>query len=118
LVSGWFPVLFIYVAVVGEVIMRSGGWYYKDRMGRTRGPSELIQLKTAWGGGIIDKNTFIWGDDMDEWAPIHMVYGLEAAIATWEGLLSFQLFLCHLSLSNGSFPAHVVLEMILWFANY
>lgn len=46
---------------------------------------ELIQLKTAWGAGIIDKDTFIWGEDMDEWAPIHMVYGLEPAIATWEG---------------------------------
>ena len=66
--------------------MRSGGWYYKDRLGHTRGPMELIQLKTAWGGGIIDKHTFIWGEDMDEWAPIGMVYGLERAIATWEGL--------------------------------
>lgn len=70
------------------VIMRSGGWYYKDRLGRTRGPSELIQLKTAWGAGIIDKHTFIWGEDMEEWAPIGMVYGMERAIATWEGLLS------------------------------
>lgn len=68
------------------VIMKTGGWYYKDRLGRTRGPMELIQLKTAWGGGIIDKDTFIWGDDMDEWAPIHMIYGMERAIATWEGL--------------------------------
>ncbi|CAK9323382.1 unnamed protein product [Citrullus colocynthis] len=67
-----------------DFIMRSGGWYYKDRLGRTRGPLELITLKTAWGGGIIDKDTFIWGEDMDEWAPIHMVYGLERAIATWE----------------------------------
>lgn len=69
--------------------MRSGGWYYKDRLGRTRGPLELITLKTAWGAGIIDKDTFIWGEDMDEWVPIHMVYGLEKAIATWEGLLDF-----------------------------
>ncbi|XP_027175403.1 protein TIC 56, chloroplastic [Coffea eugenioides] len=67
-----------------DFIMRSSGWYYKDRLGRTRGPMELIQLKTAWGAGIIDKHTFIWGDDMDEWAPIGMVYGLERAIATWE----------------------------------
>lgn len=67
-----------------DFIMRSGGWYYKDRLGRTRGPLELITLKTAWGAGIIDKDTFIWGEDMDEWVPIHMVYGLEKAIATWE----------------------------------
>ncbi|KAB2612043.1 hypothetical protein D8674_041205 [Pyrus ussuriensis x Pyrus communis] len=67
-----------------DFIMRSGGFYYKDRLGRTRGPLELITLKTAWGAGIIDKDTFIWGEDMDEWAPIHMVYGLEPAIATWE----------------------------------
>lgn len=46
---------------------------------------ELIQLKTAWGGGIIDKDTFLWMEDMDEWAPIHMIYGMERAIATWEG---------------------------------
>ncbi|KAI3908495.1 hypothetical protein MKX01_009297 [Papaver californicum] len=67
-----------------DFIMRSGGWYYKDRLGRTRGPLQLITLKTAWGAGIIDKDTFIWGEDMDEWAPIHMVYGLERAVATWE----------------------------------
>ncbi|XP_047982187.1 protein TIC 56, chloroplastic [Salvia hispanica] len=67
-----------------DFIMKTGGWYYKDRLGRSRGPMELIQLKTAWGAGIIDKDTFIWGDDLDEWAPISMVYGLERAIATWE----------------------------------
>ncbi|KAF7842739.1 protein TIC 56, chloroplastic [Senna tora] len=67
-----------------DFVMRTGGWYYKDRLGRTRGPLELITLKTAWGAGIIDKNTFVWGEDMDEWAPIHMIYGLERAIATWE----------------------------------
>ncbi|MQM01838.1 hypothetical protein Taro_034604 [Colocasia esculenta] len=67
-----------------DFIMRSGGWYYKDRLGRTRGPLELITLKTAWAAGVIDKYTFIWGEDMDEWAPIGMVYGLEKAIATWE----------------------------------
>ncbi|CAI0424151.1 unnamed protein product [Linum tenue] len=67
-----------------DFIMRSGGFYYKDRLGRTRGPMELIQLKTAWGGGIIDKDTFVWMEDMDEWAPIHMIYGMEPAIATWE----------------------------------
>lgn len=67
--------------------MKSSGFFYKDRLGRTRGPMELIQLKTAWGAGIIDKDTFIWGEDMDEWAPICMVYGMERAIATWEGAL-------------------------------
>ena len=83
----FYVCLLILLLLIDEVIMRGGGWWYKDRLGRTRGPCELIQLKTAWGGGIIDKHTFIWGDDMDEWAPIHMVYGLERAIATWEGLL-------------------------------
>lgn len=68
------------------VIMRSSGWFYKDRLGRTRGPMELVGLKTAWCAGIIDKHTFIWGDDMDEWAPIGMVYGYERAIATLPGL--------------------------------
>lgn len=62
--------------------MKAGGWYYKDRLGRSRGPMELIQMKTAWAAGIIDKNTFIWGDDLDEWAPIGMVYGLERAVVT------------------------------------
>lgn len=71
-----------------SVIMKTGGWWYKDRLGRSRGPCELITLKTAWGAGIIDRDTFIWGEDMDEWAPIHMVYALEPAIATWEGLFS------------------------------
>lgn len=73
--------------------MKTSGWWYKDRLGRSRGPMELIQLKTAWGAGIIDKDTFIWGEDMDEWAPICMVYGLERAVATWEGSV---LILCNL----------------------
>lgn len=62
--------------------MKSGGWYYKDRLGRTRGPMELITMKTAWAAGIIDTHTFVWGDDMDEWAPIGMIYGLEKAVNT------------------------------------
>ncbi|CAH9101081.1 unnamed protein product [Cuscuta epithymum] len=70
-----------------DFIMKTGGWFYKDRLGRSRGPMELIQLKTAWAGGIIDRHTFIWGEDMDEWAPISMVYGLERAIAPWEARL-------------------------------
>eukprot|EP00850_Spirogloea_muscicola_P009095 SM000050S17020 [mRNA] locus=s50:395020:397039:- [translate_table: standard] len=65
-----------------DFTMRGGSWYYKDRLGRSRGPMELVQMKTAWAGGIIDKNTFVWGDDLDEWAPVGMVYGLERAIAT------------------------------------
>ncbi|XP_031128894.1 protein TIC 56, chloroplastic [Ipomoea triloba] len=67
-----------------DFIMKTGGWFYKDRLGRSRGPMELVQLRTAWTGGIIDRHTFIWGEDMDEWAPISMVYGLECAIATWD----------------------------------
>ncbi|KAF2288487.1 hypothetical protein GH714_007879 [Hevea brasiliensis] len=35
-----------------DFIMKSGGFYYKDRLGRTRGPMELIQLKTAWVLGV------------------------------------------------------------------
>ncbi|ONK61825.1 uncharacterized protein A4U43_C08F33980 [Asparagus officinalis] len=87
-----------------DFIMRSGGWYYKDRLGRTRGPLELITLKTAWAGGIIDTNTFIWGEDMDEWAPIGMVYGLEKAIATWEVRLGAAATACLHKLQKGIPP--------------
>ncbi|KAH9309324.1 hypothetical protein KI387_037235, partial [Taxus chinensis] len=65
-----------------DFVMRYGSWYYKDRLGRTRGPMELINLRTALASGIVDKDTFVWGDDMDEWTPIGMVYGLEAAVNT------------------------------------
>nr|ADE76187.1 unknown [Picea sitchensis] len=65
-----------------DFAMKSGGWYYKDRLGRTRGPMELITMKTAYAAGIIDTHTFVWGDDMDEWAPIGMIYGLEKAVNT------------------------------------
>ena len=67
------------------VAMKSGGFYYKDRLGRTRGPMEIITLKTAWAAGIVDKNTFIWGEDMDEFAPLGMVYGMERAVNTPDG---------------------------------
>ncbi|KAL8036774.1 hypothetical protein ABFX02_12G180500 [Erythranthe guttata] len=87
-----------------DFVMRSGGWFYKDRLGRSRGPMELIQLKTAWGAGIIDKHTFIWGDDLDEWAPISMVYGMERAIATWEVRLGAAATACLHKLQKGIAP--------------
>lgn len=72
-----------------DMTMRTGGpWYYKDRLGRTRGPCQVLNLKTAWAAGIIDKNTFVWGEDMDEFAPIGMVYGLQRAIATPDAQLA------------------------------
>lgn len=67
-----------------DFAMRYGSWYYKDRLGRTRGPLELITLRTALAGGIVDKDTFVLGDDMDEWTPIGMVYGLESAVNTFD----------------------------------
>ncbi|GFP99258.1 protein tic 56 chloroplastic [Phtheirospermum japonicum] len=87
-----------------DFIMKTGNWFYKDRLGRTRGPMELIQLKTAWGAGIIDKHTFIWGDDMDEWAPISMIYGMEPAIATWEVRLGAAATACLHKLQKGILP--------------
>lgn len=65
--------------------MRGSTWYYKDRLGRTRGPCEVTSLRTAWAAGVIDRNTFVWGDDMEEWAPVSMVYGLKQAIAPPDG---------------------------------
>lgn len=50
---------------------------------------EIINMKTAWAAGVIDRNTFVWGDNMDEWAPIGHIYGLEKVIATGEGGSSF-----------------------------
>lgn len=63
-----------------DFVQRYGSWYYKDRLGRTRGPMELITLRTALASGIVDKDTFVWGDDMDEWTPICMVNGLDEAV--------------------------------------
>lgn len=68
--------------------MRGGNFYYKDRLGRTRGPMEVVNLKTAYAAGIVDKNTFVWGDDMDEWAPLGMVYGLHSAVAAPDARLA------------------------------
>ncbi|CAL5210785.1 unnamed protein product [Lathyrus oleraceus] len=87
-----------------DFIMRSGVWFYKDRLGRTRGPLALQTLRTAWGGGVIDKNTFIWGEDMDEWAPIHMIYGMERAIATWDARLTASATAFFHKLQNGIPP--------------
>lgn len=55
--------------------MRVGGWYYKDRLGWICGFMEFVNFKIVWVVGIVDKNIFIWGDDMDEWVFIGMVYG-------------------------------------------
>ena len=45
--SIYLPIIFVHFAdchqnAILVVIMRSGRWYYKDRLGRTRGPMELI----------------------------------------------------------------------------
>ncbi|GLJ37513.1 hypothetical protein SUGI_0762290 [Cryptomeria japonica] len=79
-----------------DFAQRYGSWYYKDRLGRTRGPMELITLRTALAGAIVDKDTFVLGDDMDEWTPIGMVYGLESAVNTFDvKLAAAGTALCH-----------------------
>ncbi|GBG70649.1 hypothetical protein CBR_g7951 [Chara braunii] len=67
-----------------DFFRRTNEYFYKDRIGVSRGPAHVMHLRTAWALGLIDKNTFVWTHDMDEWAPIGMVIGLEKVIAPWD----------------------------------
>eukprot|EP00897_Mesotaenium_endlicherianum_P001807 jgi/Mesen1/1654/ME000135S00654 len=68
-----------YVTMVDE---SANNLYYKDRLGRTRGPMTLTSMRTAVAAGIIDKQTLAWAPDLDEWAPIEMIYGLGGLVLT------------------------------------
>lgn len=47
---------------------------------------EFVNFKIVWVVGIVDKNIFIWGDDMDEWVFIGMVYGFQGCVEIFDGM--------------------------------
>lgn len=59
-------------------------WYYRDRMSVPRGPCPLTTLRTAWINGVIDENTLVWGQGLEEWVPVRNVRALPALIRTVE----------------------------------
>jgi len=60
-------------------------WYYRDRASVPRGPCPLTTLRTAWINGVIDENTLVWGQGLEEWVPVRNVRALPALIRTVEG---------------------------------
>lgn len=56
--------------------------YYKDRVGVTRGPASHQDLRLAYASGLIDRDTFVWAGEMDEWVPLACVYGLDGLVVT------------------------------------
>ncbi|KAK3253011.1 hypothetical protein CYMTET_37717 [Cymbomonas tetramitiformis] len=59
-------------------------WYYRDRQNLPRGPCPLNSLRMAWINGIIDENTIVWGQGLEEWVPIRNVSALPALIRNFE----------------------------------
>lgn len=64
---------------------RRSMWYYKDRMGVSRGPASIYTLRSCWKNGFIDQDTLIWGSGLMDFLPIKNVRTLVAQIRTPEG---------------------------------
>ena len=65
-------------------------WYYRDRLLCVRGPCTLPVLRECWVKGIIDENTLIWGQGLQDYIPVKNVRTLlpqirtpEVRFATW-----------------------------------
>jgi hypothetical protein len=69
----------------GIAALEDNIWYYRDRMSVPRGPCPLTTLRTAWINGVIDENTLVWGQGLEEWVPVRNVRALPALIRTVEG---------------------------------
>lgn len=51
-------------------------WFYRDRVGRCRGPAPLSTLRQCWVNGIVDEHTLVWGNGLGDWLPARNVRGL------------------------------------------
>mmetsp|Transcript_20883 Transcript_20883/g.51195 ORF Transcript_20883/g.51195 Transcript_20883/m.51195 type:complete len:128 (-) Transcript_20883:521-904(-) len=67
-----------------KIAIKDNIWYYKDRLNVSRGPCDLKILKSCWINGIIDQNTLVWGQGLDQWIPLKNVRGLLICIRSPE----------------------------------
>ena len=51
-------------------------WFYRDRVGKCRGPAPLNTLRQCWVNGIVDEHTMVWGNGLSDWVPARNVRGL------------------------------------------
>lgn len=72
------------------IAIKQNIWYYKDRLNVTRGPCDIKILRNCWVHGIIDQNTFVWGQGLDQWLPIKNIRGLLICIRIPEGNFYFK----------------------------
>lgn len=86
--------------------MRRNMWYYKDRMGVSRGPASVHTLRSCWRNGFIDQDTLIWGSGLMDFLPVKNVRTLVAQIRTPEGMrgATAKLVPCTLIAAYGCFP--------------
>jgi hypothetical protein len=45
-------------------------WYYLDKVHQQQGPMSHDALTSEWKTGKIDLATFVWNEEMTEWAPL------------------------------------------------
>uniref|UniRef100_A0A7S0R4W1 GYF domain-containing protein n=1 Tax=Pyramimonas obovata TaxID=1411642 RepID=A0A7S0R4W1_9CHLO len=59
-------------------------WYYRDRASVPRGPAPISTLRQCWINGMIDRNTLVWGQGLEEWVPLRNVRALPQLIHNFE----------------------------------
>ncbi len=51
-------------------------WYYYDTAQQRQGPVRVETLKSLWSDGMLNEETFIWCEGMDNWKSIDQVQNL------------------------------------------
>lgn len=59
-------------------------WYYRDRLNLPRGPCPLSTLRTCYVNGLVDENSLVWGQGLEEWVPMRNVRSLPALVRNLE----------------------------------
>lgn len=55
-------------------------WYYLDKEKNQHGPMSVYALQEAWDNDLITASTFLWNEDMENWARLENLPDLHARI--------------------------------------
>jgi hypothetical protein len=56
-------------------------WYYLDRSHEQVGPVSIIALRDLWARGLLELNSYVWSEGMDQWQKVAQLPSLREALS-------------------------------------
>ena len=57
-------------------------WYYLDKDHAQMGPVSVIALRDLWNRGLLNSESLVWSEGMDEWQKVEALPGLKIQSAS------------------------------------